>query len=257
MYGYIYITTNLINGRQYIGQKKSPKFLGTKYLGSGKILYQAIDKYGRENFKVELLCECNSKEELNEKEIYYIAKYNAQNDSHFYNISKGGTAGPGGPMFKGGHHSEETKRLMSQNRKGKLNANYGNRWHCSEETKALHSKLSKGVNNGMYGKKHSDETKAKIGAKNKEAMLNRTNITNGIENKYVKSDELNIWLDKGWYIGYTPHITDEFRQKIGKSTSDRRWVTNGIETKYINKEDLDKYLADGWTKGRTYKRTNK
>lgn len=38
MYGYIYKTTNLINGKIYIGQKKSEKFLGINYLGSGKRL---------------------------------------------------------------------------------------------------------------------------------------------------------------------------------------------------------------------------
>ena len=257
MYGYIYITTNLINGRQYIGQKKATKFLENMYLGSGKILNQAITKYGKENFKVEMLCECNSKEELDNQEIYYIAKYNAQSDRHYYNICKGGEAGPGGPLFKGRCHSEETKSLMSQNRKGKLNSNYGNRWHCSEQTKALHSKLSKGSNNGMYGKKHTAETKAKIGAKNKASMLDRINITNGKDNKYIKSDKLNEWLDKGWYEGHTPHITDEFRQKMSKVTSNRRWVNNGIETKYINQENLEQYLANGWKQGRIYKRIDK
>ena len=38
MYGYIYKTTNLVNGKIYIGQKKSDVFLGDKYLGSGKKL---------------------------------------------------------------------------------------------------------------------------------------------------------------------------------------------------------------------------
>lgn len=42
-----------------------------------------------------MLCECESKEELNEMEIKYIAYYNAQNDPDFYNICKGGEAGAG------------------------------------------------------------------------------------------------------------------------------------------------------------------
>ena len=45
MYGYIYKTINLVNDKIYIGQKHSSKFLGEKYLGSGKSLKGAIIKY--------------------------------------------------------------------------------------------------------------------------------------------------------------------------------------------------------------------
>lgn len=79
-YGFIYITTNLINGKKYIGQKKG---YNDTYLGSGKILKLAIKKYGRENFKREILDYANSKEELNIKEDYYIHKYNAHHSDEF------------------------------------------------------------------------------------------------------------------------------------------------------------------------------
>lgn len=42
MFGYIYLTTNVINNKVYIGQKKSNKFLYNNYLGSGKLLKEAI-----------------------------------------------------------------------------------------------------------------------------------------------------------------------------------------------------------------------
>ena len=64
MYGYIYRTNNLINGKMYIGKKVSTKFLAEKYLGSGKLLKKAVNKYGKENFKVELLAEAKNKDEL-------------------------------------------------------------------------------------------------------------------------------------------------------------------------------------------------
>ena len=203
MYGYIYITTNLIDGRRYIGQKKSNKFLHEKYLGSGKILKQAIEIYGKENFKVELLCECESKEELDEMEIYYIKFYHAQTSRKYYNICKGGEAGPGGPRFKGHHHTDETKQKMRDNRKGEKNSNYGNRWTQSEELKALHSKLSSGEGNGMFGKKHSDEAKKLIGEKNSKALKGRIHITNGEVNKYVKPDDIDHYLSIGFYKGFT------------------------------------------------------
>ena len=71
MIGYIYKTTNLINKKIYIGQHTADKF-DTNYLGSGLLITKAINEYGKANFKVELLCWCDSSTELNEKEKYYI-----------------------------------------------------------------------------------------------------------------------------------------------------------------------------------------
>ena len=53
MYGYVYKTTNLINGRIYIGKHHGGILPG--YLGSGLLLKRAIRKYGRENFRLEVL----------------------------------------------------------------------------------------------------------------------------------------------------------------------------------------------------------
>lgn len=203
MYGYIYITTNLIDGKKYIGQKKSKVFLHEKYLGSGKILKQAIEFYGKENFKVELLCECESKEELDEMEQYYIKFYYAQTSRKFYNICKGGEAGPGGPMFKGHKHSEETKQKMSESRRGENNGNYGNHWKMTDEQRKQCSELSKGEKNGMYGRKHSDETKKLIGDKNRGALKGRIRVTDGTTNKTIHPEELDYYLSIGFRKGMT------------------------------------------------------
>ena len=84
----IYKTTNLINGKYYIGQdsKNDPS-----YLGSGKLLKYAIEKYGIENFQKEILETCNTKEQLNEREIFWITKLDAIETG--YNIAQGGTGG--------------------------------------------------------------------------------------------------------------------------------------------------------------------
>jgi hypothetical protein len=63
----IYKTTNLINGKIYIGKDSKNN---SKYLGSGLLLKRAILKYGKENFKKEILEECSSIEELNQREIF-------------------------------------------------------------------------------------------------------------------------------------------------------------------------------------------
>ena len=50
MYGYVYITTNKITGKQYIGKHRAKKF-DSSYKGSGKYLLRAFNKYGKDNFE--------------------------------------------------------------------------------------------------------------------------------------------------------------------------------------------------------------
>lgn len=92
MFGYVYITTNLVNGKRYIGKRSLPEF-DVNYLGSGKLLKRAIKKYGKDNFKCEVIKWCETEEELNNSERYYIKEYNAQKSDMFYNISEGGDWG--------------------------------------------------------------------------------------------------------------------------------------------------------------------
>lgn len=86
----VYKTTNLINGKIYIGKDESMK---PHYIGSGYILKKAIRKYGKENFKKDILESCGSREELEEKERYWIKELNATNPEIGYNVAEGGTGG--------------------------------------------------------------------------------------------------------------------------------------------------------------------
>lgn len=87
MYGYVYLTINLINGKKYIGQHKG---IFTKdYLGSGKLIRRAIKKYGKENFVVSILEYAETKEKLNELEIEYISRLKKSGEEN-YNLAKGG-----------------------------------------------------------------------------------------------------------------------------------------------------------------------
>ena len=90
MYGYIYETTNLINGKKYIGKHKFNKF-DKNYYGSGIALTKALNKYGKENFKVKILEEVNTNQkDLDELETYYIKKFDAVKSIQYYNRSYGG-----------------------------------------------------------------------------------------------------------------------------------------------------------------------
>lgn len=89
----IYITTNLINGKKYIGQHKIVENKKDYYLGSGKLLKEAIEKYGKENFIKETIDYCETLEEANQKEKFYIALLDAIENENFYNLAAGGIGG--------------------------------------------------------------------------------------------------------------------------------------------------------------------
>ena len=90
MIGYVYITTNLITGRYYIGQHHATVFEPERYLGSGKAILMAIKKYGKENFSCELLATADTQEELDSLEKHYIKEYCATDRNVGYNIQAGG-----------------------------------------------------------------------------------------------------------------------------------------------------------------------
>ena len=176
---YIYMTTNNITNMKYIGKHFGE--LNDSYLGSGKILKRAIEKYGKENFSKVVLAITNSEEENCEKEKEFIALYNATKNPLFYNIHEGGS---GGNTTRG--YSEEEKQQLkdklSQINKGEGNGMYGkhhsqqtkeflsywaeferdNSSYRTEEFRQKMSGLTKGINNGMYGKRHSEESKKKM-----------------------------------------------------------------------------------------------
>lgn len=111
----IYKTTNLINGKIYIGKYKGKN---KYYFGSGKLIKQAIKKYGKENFIRETIeYGIDDPKILDEREIYWIAYYQSRNRNIGYNIAQGGMGNT--------NPSDETRRLISEGAKGKPNAMKG------------------------------------------------------------------------------------------------------------------------------------
>jgi hypothetical protein len=89
MVGYIYKTTNNLNGWIYIGQHKTSKF-DKSYKGSGKVLSEAFEAFGKENFSTEVICWAETLEQLNDLEDVWISAYRSEN---CYNIAGGGNGG--------------------------------------------------------------------------------------------------------------------------------------------------------------------
>lgn len=185
MIGYIYLTTNLINNKKYIGKRQKSKF-DESYIGSGKHLKSAINQYGKENFKCEILKWCETKEDLNKSEKEFITLYDAVKDPNFYNLSEGGEGGNTGAQYKGmkphiEHHTVETKAKMSQSKKGHL---------TSEETR-----LKISVSN--TGKKRTPEQNKANSERNKNKIwIKKDNIQ-----KTIHFKELDNYLLNGWEKG--------------------------------------------------------
>jgi len=111
----IYRTTNLVNGKFYVGFH-STKHLDDGYLGSGKLIKRAIEKYGPENFEREILAVFDNKEDA-EKEEARIVNEDFVTDSANYNIATGGNVrimpGVNNPFY-GKKHTDEAKRRISE-----------------------------------------------------------------------------------------------------------------------------------------------
>ena len=153
MYGYIYITENLINGKKYIGKRQKPEF-DKSYLGSGLLLSDAIKKYGKDNFKSTIIDAADSLSELNLKEKYWIKFYNAVDDKNYYNLAYGGDGGNLGP---------DAVMKISQKNKGRHPWNYGLKDIYSDEYRLKLSeshKNKKPWNCGLKGV--SEETSLKM-----------------------------------------------------------------------------------------------
>lgn len=100
--GYIYLITNLINGKKYIGQTRTTiEERWNKHCSHSKDPKRAIGvdgairKYGANNFQCEKIKECPI-EELDKWEIYYIKEYNTyqgDNADIGYNLTLGGQGG--------------------------------------------------------------------------------------------------------------------------------------------------------------------
>lgn len=124
MYGEykVYVHINKVNGKIYIGQTKQT--LEQRYNnGNGynhcRHFYSSIKKYGWENFEHIILFENLSLDIANIIEEELIRKYDSTNQNKGYNMKSGGL-----------NHipSEETRKLMSENRKGEKHWNYGRHW---------------------------------------------------------------------------------------------------------------------------------
>lgn len=117
----IYCIENLVNGKKYIGKSVNISKRWSEHKRAlksnqhyNKHLQKAWNKYGELNFKFSVIKYCNTEEELNNFEMYYINKFNTINSQYGYNITSGGEGAIGY------HHTEEIKKYISTIQTGRL-----------------------------------------------------------------------------------------------------------------------------------------
>lgn len=160
-YYFVYKTTNLLNGKIYIGQHSTFN-KDDKYIGSGEGIRAAIEKYGSENFKREIIAFVSNREELNYAERFFIKYYRKKvGRKMMYNKDDGGNCRDD-HWFNDGVEEVRAEVCPEGFVPGRL--------QYSEETIEKLRQANLGEKNAFYGKTHSEETRKRLS----EAAKNRT-----------------------------------------------------------------------------------
>lgn len=237
MIGFIYKTTCLINNKIYIGKHEGREDDG--YIGSGKLFKRAVKKYGKENFKREILRRCETLHELKIWEHVYIKKYNSQETSIGYNIADGDvntteynpTKRPEvrkkiSEYRKGKKLSEETRKKISERNKGKK--------------RSLETCLKISKNNvGFRGKRHTDESRKKMSYSLRGRLFSE-------EHRKKLSESLrgvNNWSKGKKRLEHSIKMSGVNNPMYGSKFT---WITNGLENKRFDGVEI----PVGWRKGK-------
>ena len=176
---YIHIFENY---KCYIGQTKN---IEERWRCNGigyktQVVYRPIEKYGWTNTSHIVICNGLTKEQVDDMEVALISLFKSNNKEFGYNVANGGDGV--------GKHSEETKNKISETRKGKCvgekNPMYGK--HHSDESRKKMSEVKKGEKHYLYGKHHSDESRKKMSeARRKHVGENSPNAKKVLCNRQI------------------------------------------------------------------------
>jgi group I intron endonuclease len=204
--GYVYLITNKVNGRQYVGQSKCDdinkrwkqhKLCSKKYIGTH--LYNAYMKHGIDNFIFKIICICFD-DDCNKYEIEYIKKFNTLSPNG-YNLTPGGHCGI--------THPESIEKMRESVKRS---------W-TEERRKEMSIRFS-GENAPRYGKKTSEEQKEKLRKTSKQYWENMSkedyeSICKKRKERFkvaLPTDKILNFIKQGG--------AGKFRKKVGKYDSD-------------------------------------
>lgn len=159
-YGVIYLVTNNVTGKIYIGQTISTlaaRWKGHCNAGKSSRLWLSIEVHGRSAFSIEKIDEALTKQELDDLERFYIAVYQARNKSLGYNFERGGA---GKPKSKGAVERVAAKlrgRKVPKHQVEKMAATKIGRARTEAEQAVL-DRMTK----TNTGRRHSEESRQKM-----------------------------------------------------------------------------------------------
>lgn len=240
MYYYVYQITNLLNNKIYVGKHKStlpPAENG--YYGSGKQIKAAIEKYGIENFKKEVLHYCDSLEEMAEKELSIVTEdFVKRKDT--YNMHKGGKGG--WDHYNGSKKHSENSSRGGQTRSRRDDNPFKNLewqkkydWTRSPDHMKFMNERARDPEAIAKRKETFKRRGHNQGVKN--SQFGRFWISN-VLTKEVKRITINDVIPEGWVRGKKGH------------TITKCWVNNGVKEHYILLEKEQEYKLKGFSSGR-------
>ena len=224
MYRVIYLITCLVNGMKYIGQ--TSRTIEERFKEHAKrkntLIGKAIHDFGKENFTIVILEECENANQINEREKYWIAYFNCISPNG-YNKTDGGqggwkhtsdscekisvaNSGENHPMF-GKHHTDATKAKLSAGNTGRRQ---------SEATKALLSSLqtTKHAVICIETKEIFDSVAAAV----RRYKVNRANLILACKNHQRTVDGKHFWyledFNKATEIVIPPPKTKPQKRKV-------------------------------------------
>ena len=244
--GCIYLITNTINGKKYVGQHNEPtpdsRFSDHKCRARNNgnqcpVLYDAIRCHGEENFKIQILW-VGSLSELNVKEEYYadFHKTYVHSDTPGYNVAHCGNQ----PML-GHHHSEESKVAISERFKNLVRSEE----HCTRIGVGVSAYIASHPEEMAEKYRQISETLIKrgpTGPQSIQAIKNKIEAAQEHSPIPSSSDERHIWKDRNaWQLHIKNNINEYHARFITKESAIKArdlFISTGhkIKTDFPKKE---------------------
>lgn len=202
---YIYKTTNLINGKSYIGQRYCPKNKSCEndlYFGSGTHISNSIKKHGRENFNKEILAICYFQKDADLLEKIYMDLFDVLNNKDkWYNRA------PAGQFNRSDNHSKFMSSIMKKF--------YSDPENIIKATAARFGMTVEEYKLHVSRKELIKKLKKIILVKKKEETLKCKKEKKKKKYEYINSDEYkeNIFKKKK-AIGYRQSNSEDFKRKV-------------------------------------------
>ena len=272
MYYSVYKTTNLVTNEYYVGVHKTPD-LNDRYFGSGTLISLSIQKYGKKNFRKEILFIFENESDAYLKEGQIVDEKMIA-DPRCLNVRTGGLWNQG--------IKEELRKKMRERNLGKK--------HSDETRKKMSAAHQR---NRGFPRYYSPEKREELKFRNRKSAQGFTWITKDKINLRRRKTEIDPYLVEGWKVGrwikdpaprkvrtiykHSPDTLKKMREShLGKTLTEehkaklrilteteriersRRTSKSNLGTCYISKdglnskvrsEDLNHWLSEGWVLG--------